>query len=77
MLLMSSGFYLPGALDKIVLFGYILPGFDEMGCSVMVTLQILVLPLGVRIPSSQSYYGPFVYRLGREILSLQRGVRFP
>ena len=25
-----------------------------MGCSVMVTLQILVLPLGVRIPSSQS-----------------------
>lgn|GEM_PF-3913717 len=48
-----------------------------MGCSVMVTLQILVLPLGVRIPSSQSYYGPFVYRLGREILSLQRGVQFP
>ena len=26
-----------------------------MGCSVMVTLQILVLPLGVRIPSSQSF----------------------
>ena len=25
-----------------------------LGCSVMVTLQILVLPLGVRIPSSQS-----------------------
>ncbi len=49
-----------------------------LGCSVMVTLQILVLPLGVRIPSSQScIFGPFVYRLGREILSLQRGVRFP
>ena len=45
------------------------------GC-VMVAPQTLDLLVGVQILPGQ-LLGPFVYRLGREILSLQRGVRFP
>ena len=42
----------------------------------MVARKILALVVGVRILPGQ-IDGPFVYRLGREILILQRGVRFP
>ncbi len=42
----------------------------------MVAPQILVLLVRVQILLGQ-LDGPFVYRLGRKILSLQRGVRFP
>ncbi len=49
-----------------------------MADSVMVARQILVLFVRVQILLGQSNFcGPFVYRLGRKILSLQRGVRFP
>jgi hypothetical protein len=50
-----------------------------MADSVMVALQILVLFVRVQILLGQLFftYGPFVYRLGWKILSLQRGVRFP
>ncbi len=52
----------------------------------MVARQTLDLLVGVRIlpgerskkPSGAFYvYGPFVYRLGHEILNLKRGVQFP
>ena len=48
------------------------------GC-VMVAPQILVLLVGVRILPGEFFYifGPFVYRLGHEILNLKRRVRFP
>ena len=45
----------------------------------MVAPQILVLLVGVRILPGEllSFFGPFVYRLGHEILNLKRQVRFP
>ena len=46
------------------------------GC-VMVAPQILALLVGVRVLPGKLRDAPFVYRLGRKILSLQRGVRFP
>ena len=55
-------------------FVRLLKVFRLSGC-VMVARKILALVVGVRVLPGQR--GPFVYRLGREILILQRGVRFP
>ena len=43
----------------------------------MVARKILALVVGVRVLPGQIRPGPFVYRLGQEILILQRGVRLP
>ncbi len=64
------------SIDKAVAFRYITTITSMAYCVIGSTADSGSVSEG-STPSRPVFYGPFVYRLGWKILSLQRGVRFP